>query len=50
MALQSEKIENRMGSAKAGVRKWMKAQRNRLIRRTPIEEEPEPKKYKGWEY
>lgn len=49
MALDVEKIEH-WGKEKAGLHKWMKNQRNRKIRRTPINKEPEPKKYKGWEY
>jgi hypothetical protein len=34
---------------KAGDRKWLRNQRNRYIRRTPVNEEPFTK-YKGYEY
>ncbi len=35
--------------SKSGDRKWLKQQRNRYIRRTPIAK-PVFTKYKGWEY
>ncbi len=48
MALRNTKIEHMHGlkHPKAGKRRWLKNQRNRLIRRStdPLV------KYKGWEY
>ena len=54
MALRLIKIEHFIGGkyakANAGSRKWMKNMRNRIIRRTKIEQEPQVKKYKDYEF
>lgn len=50
MGLYLEKIENNMGPAKAGTRKWAKKQRNRFLRRTKINDTPLTKLRKGYEY
>jgi hypothetical protein len=51
MATTLEQIENHMGPAKAGTRKWMKNQRNRKIRRESKKlDKPVNIKYRGWEY
>lgn len=49
MGTKIEQIENYFAKAKAGIRKWMKNQRNRKIRRVPKDETPNIK-YNGWEY
>jgi len=52
MALKLEQIEKFWPdkfTVKAGRRKWLKNQRNRLIRRVDVTKEPNIKYY-GWEY
>lgn len=50
MSLRLIKIENHLGKAKAGQRKWLKNQRNRKFRRTSIEKEILQNKYTDYEY
>jgi len=53
MSLRAWQIEIHLdrifGKPKAGVRKWIRNQRNRKIRRVPKDQVPNIK-YEGWEY
>ncbi len=50
MSLRLIKIENHLGKAKAGARKWLKNQRNRKFRRTKLSKPISQNKYTDYEY
>ena len=45
-----EAIERHLDGGKSHSRKWMKKMRNKWLRRTKIDEIPNTKLRKGWEY
>lgn len=50
MSLRLIKIENHLGKARAGTRKWMKNQRNRKFRRMKLTDTIVQNKYTDYEY